>query len=132
MTGQINYGGRVTDDNDRILLMHLLQRSYSPSALLPNFSFTPDGTYSLPLSEANLETCISHIQGLPAKDAAGVFSLHPNADTAFQLQVRLAVFWHVSSWPLSIFALFVHILACGLKLRSNNLRSLCNFITVMF
>ena len=103
VTGQINYGGRVTDDNDRILLMHLLQRSYSPSTLLPNFSFTPDGTYSLPPSEANLENCISQIQGLPAKDVAGVFSLHPNADTAFQLQVRLRTFSHMmfrSCWNL--------------------------------
>ena len=87
VTGQINYGGRVTDDNDRLLLMHLLKRCYNPSALLPGFSFTHDGTYSLPPAEASLETCISHIQGLPLTDRAEVFSMHANADTAFQLQV---------------------------------------------
>lgn len=29
MTGQINYGGRVTDDNDKILLNCLLHNCYS-------------------------------------------------------------------------------------------------------
>ena len=88
VTGQINYGGRVTDDNDRVLLTHLLRRCYSPSVLMPGFSFAPDGGYAPPPPDADLDSCISHIQGLPATDTAQVFSMHANADTAFQLQVR--------------------------------------------
>ncbi len=88
VTGQINYGGRVTDDNDRVLLTHLLRRCYSPSVLTPGFSFAPDGAYAPPPPDADLDSCISHIQGLPATDIAQVFSMHANADTAFQLQVR--------------------------------------------
>ena len=88
VTGQINYGGRVTDDNDRVLLTHLLRRCYSPSVLMPGFSFAPDGAYAPPPPDADLDSCISHIQGLPATDTAQVFSMHANADTAFQLQVR--------------------------------------------
>lgn len=86
VTGQINYGGRVTDDNDRVLLTHLLPRCYTPAALTPHF--TPAQGYPLPAADASLEACISHIQGLPAVDTASVFSMHPNADTTFQLQVR--------------------------------------------
>ncbi|KAL3138895.1 hypothetical protein ABBQ32_005718 [Trebouxia sp. C0010 RCD-2024] len=84
VTGQINYGGRVTDDNDRVLLTHLLPRCYTPAALTPHF--TPAQGYPLPAADASLEACISHIQGLPAVDTASVFSMHPNADTTFQLQ----------------------------------------------
>jgi|TARA_B110001450_G_C17460807_1_gene416132 hypothetical protein len=37
MTGHINYGGRVTDDNDRILLISLLKNCNSPKILDPSF-----------------------------------------------------------------------------------------------
>ena len=85
VTGQINYGGRVTDDNDRVLLTQLLTRCYTPAALA--LGFTPAEGYPLPAADASLEACISHIKGLPAVDTAHVFSMHLNADTAFQLQV---------------------------------------------
>lgn len=35
MTGQINYGGRVTDDWDRVLLLHILRRFYN-EAIVPD------------------------------------------------------------------------------------------------
>jgi hypothetical protein len=41
MTGHINYGGRVTDDNDRVLLMNILQKCYSESILDPNLIYSP-------------------------------------------------------------------------------------------
>jgi dynein heavy chain, axonemal len=36
MTGHINYGGRVTDDIDRILLISLLENCYGKAILNPN------------------------------------------------------------------------------------------------
>ena len=75
----------MTDDNDRVLLTHLLSRCYTPVALEPGFA--PGPAYPPTPPEASLEACISHVQGLPATDTAQVFSMHPNADTAFQLQV---------------------------------------------
>lgn len=36
MTGNINYGGRVTDDLDRILLMSMLDNCYGAKLLDPN------------------------------------------------------------------------------------------------
>lgn len=37
MTGHINYGGRVTDDIDRVLLLSLLKNCNSPQILDPSF-----------------------------------------------------------------------------------------------
>ena len=41
MTGHINYGGRVTDDNDRILLICLLQKCYGKVILEPSYFKEP-------------------------------------------------------------------------------------------
>ena len=35
VTGHINYGGRVTDDNDRLLLMCILEKCYGEQILDP-------------------------------------------------------------------------------------------------
>ena len=39
MTGHINYGGRVTDDIDRILLISLLNKCYGEHILRPGVIF---------------------------------------------------------------------------------------------
>lgn len=41
MTGHINYGGRVTDDNDRILLMSLLRKCYGQHVIDPKYITDP-------------------------------------------------------------------------------------------
>ena len=45
MTGQIIYGGRVTDDNDRTLLMSLLSTFVGPHVLHGNHTFTASSAY---------------------------------------------------------------------------------------
>ena len=42
LTGEVTYGGRVTDDLDRRCLHRLLQRFYHPRALLPGYTYSPD------------------------------------------------------------------------------------------
>ena len=48
VTGQINYGGRVTDDLDRRCLMSILKKYYLPDILDDSYRFTPSGTYYAP------------------------------------------------------------------------------------
>lgn len=43
LTGDITYGGRVTDDWDRRCLHSLLNSFYSPDALKPGYLYSDDG-----------------------------------------------------------------------------------------
>lgn len=43
--GEINYGGRVTDDWDRRCVMSILEDFYSPSVLFPQHSYSASGVY---------------------------------------------------------------------------------------
>jgi dynein heavy chain len=92
VTGQINYGGRVTDDNDRRLLMALLERHYSPATLEAGYNpFLPPGSSGSPSAggvpdSSDASAYVSYIQALPATDRPELLGLHANADVTFQLQ----------------------------------------------
>ncbi len=96
VTGQINYGGRVTDDNDRRLLGALLDRYYCHDTLQPGYSplFTTAASTTTTSSSrpgqlpdsGDVADYVAYIQALPSTDCPEVFGLHANADTAFQLQ----------------------------------------------
>lgn len=43
--GEINYGGRVTDDWDRRCIMNVLEDFYNPSVLNSEFSYSESGIY---------------------------------------------------------------------------------------
>jgi len=46
--GHINYGGRVTDDNDRICLIKILNKYCNAAALADNFKYSGSGIYYTP------------------------------------------------------------------------------------
>jgi len=48
VTGQINYGGRVTDDWDRRCLMHILSKFINTEAGKPGYKFSDSGMYHIP------------------------------------------------------------------------------------
>jgi dynein heavy chain len=82
VTGQINYGGRVTDDQDRVLLMVLVAQYYNSGILDDAFKFSDSGTYYSP-AEGNLESILDYTRGLPLEEQPEVFGMHINALTAF-------------------------------------------------
>jgi len=53
MVAQANYGGRVTDANDRITIVLILEDFYNPKMLNPNHKMVESGKYYVP-SEGNL------------------------------------------------------------------------------
>jgi dynein axonemal heavy chain len=83
--GQINYGGRVTDDWDRRCLMSILNKYYTPDILNDEYTFSPSGTHFAP-SEGKLDKYTTYIGSLPLNDNPEVFGMHENANLTFQAQ----------------------------------------------
>lgn len=48
VTGHINYGGRVTDDNDRRCLLSTLQKYYCSDNLEDSYTYSDSGLYFAP------------------------------------------------------------------------------------
>lgn len=97
--GECNYGGRVTDDKDRLLLSTLLATCYCPEVVQkgPKYSFTASGLYHVP-DDGPRENCLGFIDSLPVQQAPEAFGLHSNAaitkdinDTDFMLSSLLAM-----------------------------------------
>jgi len=84
LTGECNYGGRVTDDLDRRLLSTLLADVYAPRLLAVNAGDTitaASAGYCLPPASAgSLQAHLAAIGALPGVDAPQAFGLHPNAE----------------------------------------------------
>ncbi len=84
ITGNINYGGRVTDDWDRKLLVSLFRRFLNPTMLQSvNYAFTSDAKYVLPLL-GTVGDYQHYILQLPERDDPDVFGMHDNADITYE------------------------------------------------
>jgi dynein heavy chain len=84
VTGDIVYGGRVTDDIDRRTLMMILTSFIQPDVLEEGFRYSPSGVYT-PISGENitLESLINKAKSLPDVDNPEIFGMNDNADIAF-------------------------------------------------
>uniref|UniRef100_A0AAG5CMJ1 Dynein heavy chain 3, axonemal n=1 Tax=Anopheles atroparvus TaxID=41427 RepID=A0AAG5CMJ1_ANOAO len=80
LTGECNYGGRVTDDKDRRLLMALLGRIYNQETIdTDHFQLTESGRYRVPELPTK-QNSVAYIATLPSIAHPEVFGLHENAD----------------------------------------------------
>lgn len=77
---ETNYGGRVTDPQDRRLIRVILADYYNPEALKPKYHFSESPIYYIPSNTGNLENYIEYIRNLPLNDTATIFGMHPNAE----------------------------------------------------
>ncbi|NXW95358.1 DYH3 protein, partial [Alopecoenas beccarii] len=79
LTGECNYGGRVTDDKDRRLLLSLLSIVYSKDIEQEKYMLAPGDDYYIP-PHGPYESYIEYLRSLPITTHPEVFGLHENAD----------------------------------------------------
>ena len=79
LSGQIHYGGRVTDDWDRRTLLTLLHQFVVPEVLNDGYSFSDSGLYtSIPVSDQKGYT--DYVASWPLNTSPEAFGFHENAD----------------------------------------------------
>jgi dynein heavy chain len=92
MTGECNYGGRVTDERDRTCLMTILADFYNPTLVEdPKYKFSPSGFYYCP-QKGNYDDYLTFIQNLPTDQGPEVFGMHDNVDISRELQETKQLF----------------------------------------
>jgi dynein heavy chain len=79
LSGECNYGGRVTDDKDRRLIMCILEDFFTDKIFDDNYKFSPSGIFYVPKT-GSYESYIEYIKSLPMSPLPEVFGLHENAD----------------------------------------------------
>jgi dynein heavy chain, axonemal len=85
ITGDINYGGRVTDDLDRRCLLSTLKVFCSAEALKDNYNFSPSGLYYSP-PDGKIESFREYIDSFPLNADPEVFGMHGNANISYESQ----------------------------------------------
>jgi len=81
MVSEANYGGRVTDPNDRVCINLILEDFYNPNMLKPLHKLVESGIYFVP-AEGPLTDYQDFIRSekMPLNDVPEIFGLHENAE----------------------------------------------------
>lgn len=84
LTAEINYGGRITDKRDQLLLRTLLKEFYNEKILNSKYRFANSPHYYIPQGTKGsaLSEFLAYIQTLPLHDSPSILGLHENAQIA--------------------------------------------------
>jgi len=90
LTGECNYGGRVTDDWDRRTLKTILAKFYRPQIITSERYYLDDAShiyYAPPVGD--YDSYLDYIRSLPFTAQPSVFGMHANVDiTKDQVRMR--------------------------------------------
>ena len=88
MLGEVQYGGRVTDDYDKRLLNTFTSVWFNNDLLTADFNFYEG--YAIPECKT-MEEYNEFITALPLQDIPEVFGLHSNADITYQINTAKGI-----------------------------------------
>ncbi|XP_071484907.1 dynein axonemal heavy chain 12-like [Diadema antillarum] len=92
LTGECNYGGRVTQEWDRRCLLTILADFYTPDIITdPKYKFSASGNYFAP-PKGSYESYLEFIKNLPTSQDPEVFGMHSNVDISKSLQETRQLF----------------------------------------
>ncbi|TPX54258.1 hypothetical protein SeMB42_g00367 [Synchytrium endobioticum] len=79
---EINYGGRVTDDWDRRLILNILDDFYNANVLEDGHKFSSSDVY-VSIAANNYAAYRDYIKQLPIDESTEIFAMHDNANITF-------------------------------------------------
>ncbi|XP_021341821.1 dynein heavy chain 12, axonemal-like isoform X1 [Mizuhopecten yessoensis] len=92
MTGECNYGGRVTDDWDRRCLLTTMADFYNSNIIdEQRYKFSVSGNYYSP-PKGSYNDYVQFIKNLPQQQTPEVFGMHENVDISKELQDTTLLF----------------------------------------
>jgi dynein heavy chain, axonemal len=80
LSGNIHYGGRVTDDWDRRTLNTLLERFVTPDIMDDAYQFSPHLTEYQSIGATSKQGYLDYVASWPLNTSPETFGLHENAD----------------------------------------------------
>lgn len=87
MVAEANYGGRVTQPNDRTTIITMLEDFYNPEMLKPNHKLVDTGRYVVP-PEGNLQSYKDYIiEEMALNDYTEIFGMHDNAEITSAINI---------------------------------------------
>jgi dynein heavy chain len=79
LSGNIHYGGRVTDDWDRRTLLTILDGFVTDSVMGDNYAFSPSGNYKS-IAAVDQQSYLEYVNSWSINTQPEAFGLHENAD----------------------------------------------------
>ena len=84
MVSEVQYGGRITDDLDRVLMATYCQKYFKQEIMDPDFNFGKGYVIPAGPGDVDIDFWRKEVENIPASDSPEIFGMHVNADITFR------------------------------------------------